>query len=818
MAMACRKVMVFPLVASAHDATLRYICPLAMRLPFLLAAACLAGAAFAQSLPSRLPGLGPATKAESAPAAQPPGPIDAPDASLEQRIADARAELERIGQQVATREGVPAGVPNDALIERRASAERLVRSYEQTLDNERILAETQRRRAELSAKAVAWTRFPTPPPYSLLLVDELRGAAAAARDRLQAAQSKMKLLEAQSDLGRERLSRAQAAVRQATERIESAPEGGRLLAAWERDSAELRARFEGAQLALTEGARRLAAAGADEARDELALLDKQLRVASASVTFPRADLDRILARLAAERQALEGEAVQVRARVDARRKAFEAAETELGAARRTAPGAAGGDERVARLERGLDLRRLQAQNAEIAYDLQRALIDVNSFSRSTWEGRFEIAAASDPAKKRATYEGVVGFLKRVEPWREYIANELAVVRGRTAQSENQIAVAGSPEGTAAARELLDVWREREAVYARVQSAIDRERATLERWKEEFEGVRGVRPYWAYGLDAWYAAGGVARSIWNFEMFTAEDTVEVDGRKITSTRSVTVGKSVGAVVLLVLGYLVVSWLVRRLERTLVGRFKAEPAAARIVRRWLQVILIAVLFVLALDLVKIPLTVFAFLGGALAIGFGFGAQVMIKNFISGVMLLIERPLKVGDIVQIGDIVGTVTNISIRSSTIRTADGIETLIPNSTFVESNVTNWTYSSPRVRRAVKVGVAYGSDTRKVSDTLLSVAERHGQILKDPAPRVIFEDFGADGLAFSLEYWIDYAKGADSRQIGSDVRFMIEKALAEAGIGIPFPQRDLHVDAAAPLRVEVVTRADTQRLRGAAPG
>jgi small-conductance mechanosensitive channel len=651
-----------------------------------------------------------------------------------------------------------------------------------------------------------------------VLVDDVGGAAGAARDRLEAAQSKVKLLEAQGDLGRDRLARAQAAVRQSAERIERAPEGQRALAAWEHDSTEARARFEGAQVTLTEGARRLALADVDEARDELAFLDKRLRVASASVTFPRADLDRILARLASERQTLEGEAAQLRARVDERRKAFEAAQAELGAARSAAAGTPDGEARVARLERGLDLRRLQAQNAEIGHDLMRALIDVNSFSRSTWEGRFEIAASSDPAKKRMTYEGVVGFLKRVEPWRDYIANELAVVRGRMAQSENRLAVAGSTEDVADTRNLLDVWREREAVYARVQSAIDRERATLERWKEEFEGVRGVRPYWAYALDAWYAAAGIGRSIWNFEMFTAEDTVEVDGRKITSTRSVTVGKSVGAVVLLVLGYLVVSWLVRRLERTLVGRFKAEPAAARIVRRWLQVILIAVLFVLALDLVKIPLTVFAFLGGALAIGFGFGAQVMIKNFISGVMLLIERPLKVGDIVQIGDIIGTVTNISIRSSTIRTADGIETLIPNSTFVESNVTNWTYSSPRVRRSVKVGVAYGSDTRKVSDTLLSVAERHGQILKDPAPRVIFEDFGADGLAFSLEYWIDYARGADSRQIGSDVRFMIEKALAEAGIGIPFPQRDVHVDTAAPLRVEVLTRAESPRLRGAAPG
>jgi small-conductance mechanosensitive channel len=505
----------------------------------------------------------------------------------------------------------------------------------------------------------------------------------------------------------------------------------------------------------------------------------------------------------------------VRATGQARRKALAAAQAELDAARMAAP--ADGGARVAALERALDLRSVQAQNADVGYDLLRALIDVNGFSRSTWEARFEIAASSDAAKKRATYEHVVGGLKQLNPWREYVANELAVVRGRIAQVENQLAV-GAAEDAAAALDLLAAWREREAIYARLQAAVNRERGTLERWKEEFEGVRGARPYWAYALDAGHAAASIGRAVWNFELFTAEDTVEVDGRKITSTRSVTIGKSVGAVLLLILGYLLVSWLVRRFESTMVGRLKAEPAAARTVRRWLQVILVGVLFVLALDLVKIPLTVFAFLGGALAIGFGFGAQVMIKNFISGVMLLIERPLKVGDIVQIGDIVGTVTNISIRSSTIRTADGIETLVPNSTFLESNVTNWTYSSPRVRRSVKVGVAYGSDTRTVADTLLGVAERHGQVLKDPAPRVIFEDFGSDGLAFSLEYWIDYAKGADGRQIASDLRFMVEKALAEAGIAIPFPQRDVHVDTGGPLRVEVVTRAESQRLRGAAPG
>jgi small-conductance mechanosensitive channel len=204
------------------------------------------------------------------------------------------------------------------------------------------------------------------------------------------------------------------------------------------------------------------------------------------------------------------------------------------------------------------------------------------------------------------------------------------------------------------------------------------------------------------------------------------------------------------------------------------------------------------------------VFAFLGGALAIAFGFGAQNLMKNLMSGIMLLVERPLKIGDLVQIGGTVGTVTNISIRSSTIRTGDGIETLVPNSALVENNVTNWTHSSSEVRQSVQVSVAYGSDTRKVSDTLLAQAERHGQILKQPAPRVLFQDFGADGLVFALQYWIDFARGVDGTQIASDLRFMTEKALAEAGIAVPFPQRDLHLGVTGPVQVEMLARAEPQ--------
>lgn len=120
------------------------------------------------------------------------------------------------------------------------------------------------------------------------------------------------------------------------------------------------------------------------------------------------------------------------------------------------------------------------------------------------------------------------------------------------------------------------------------------------------------------------------------------------------------------------------------------------------------------------------------------------------------------------------------------------------------------------MRRSIKVGVDYGASARQVSEVLLGVAARHGQVLKEPAPRVLLEDFGADALMFNLEYWIDYAQGADGRQIGSDLRFMIERAFADAGIGIPFPQRVVHIQAAPTVQENGADTA-TAPMAGTAP-
>ncbi|MCF7731849.1 MAG: mechanosensitive ion channel [Akkermansiaceae bacterium] len=169
---------------------------------------------------------------------------------------------------------------------------------------------------------------------------------------------------------------------------------------------------------------------------------------------------------------------------------------------------------------------------------------------------------------------------------------------------------------------------------------------------------------------------------------------------------------------------------------------------------------------------------------------------------------------DIVEADGIIGRIRRIGLRASIVRHFDGIDTLIPNSTLLENRVTNWTLSDSLLRHFVLVGVAYGSPTREVSHILLAVAAEHGLVLRDPAPEIRFEDFGDNALQFRLLFWFDSTK-TQRDPLASDLRFMIDKALAEAGIAIAYPQRDIHLDTAAPLRVELSRPPKIEPERGA---
>jgi small-conductance mechanosensitive channel len=261
--------------------------------------------------------------------------------------------------------------------------------------------------------------------------------------------------------------------------------------------------------------------------------------------------------------------------------------------------------------------------------------------------------------------------------------------------------------------------------------------------------------------------------------------------VTGRRSITLGKVVMVILILLVAYWITGWMSRLVEPLAVRRLKIEVNQARLIRRWVRVALILALVVFTLTWVKIPLTVFAFAGGALAIGVGFGTQTLLKNFISGIIILFERPFRIGDVLDVDGQQGTVTAIGIRSSVLRLWDHTEMLIPNSALLERSLTNWTLSNRMVRFNISVGVAYGSETRRVLAILTEVADRHGLVEKEPKPMALLTRFEESALGFELRFWVNVVLN-NPAIISSDLRQMIAAAFAEQGIVIAFPQRDIH--------------------------
>lgn len=179
------------------------------------------------------------------------------------------------------------------------------------------------------------------------------------------------------------------------------------------------------------------------------------------------------------------------------------------------------------------------------------------------------------------------------------------------------------------------------------------------------------------------------------------------------------------------------------------------------------------------------------GALGVGIGFGLQNIANNFISGVILLIERPVKVGDIIDVGGELGTVERISIRATTLRKFDQTQAIVPNGDLISTTVTNWTHDDRRVRVDFIVGVAYGSDTRLVERLIREAVNGHEKILDDPEPRIFFFEFGDSSLNFRILCYV--ADISERFATLSDLHFQIDEAFREHDVEIPFPQRDLHL-------------------------
>ena len=178
----------------------------------------------------------------------------------------------------------------------------------------------------------------------------------------------------------------------------------------------------------------------------------------------------------------------------------------------------------------------------------------------------------------------------------------------------------------------------------------------------------------------------------------------------------------------------------------------------------------------------------------LGVGFVAQNIINNFISGWILMWERPIRIGDTLEVDDTRGRVEAINTRSTRIRRVDGVHILVPNSKLLENTVINWNLVNTETRTSVKVGVAYGSSVREVEQLIYSAVGKLDGVLKTPAPAVMFDDFGDNALNFEVYYWLNASSEMERRKSRSDLRFLICEAFEKAGIVVAFPQRDVHID------------------------
>lgn len=726
---------------------------------------------------------------------------------LHLRLTEAQTELSALSSASSASTNLPPGATASEVTEQRLMAESLVRAYQEHLDQLAGWAEGRRRQKESEQQAATWRGFAEPPPYSILLLDELRDSVQSLSANVTASETTLDVLRTISDEAAVALKKSDERSRLLAEQLESEQDPARATRlTWLRGLEHLRNRLVTASAALNETRCLKVAAELAGHRQRAAFVRRQLAIASQRVRFSEADLRQVLDGLETGQGRLKKEIAEAELEAENRQRELTALRPELPPAV-TATAATGQVQLAhagASAEALADLRRAQVETSQQRLALLRRLADLAHNEHGLWQMRFAAFGTRDLARLREGYQRLEHLEHLIRIVRPHFRQQLELTASLIAEQRNRSHPrTGAQPDPAVLDQMMACFQQREDLAQRGLRGLDQFERLVLRWKEALDQQRAQLPATTRVRDLFSEFSSFATKLWQLELFVAEDTITVDGQAISGRRSVTVGKIVLALLLLAVGYWLSSLLARFLERLAIKRLKVERNQANLIRRWVRVVLLLALAVFSLVSVKIPLTVFAFLGGALAIGLGFGTQNLLKNFISGIIILFERPFRVGDVLDLGGHRGSVVSIGIRSSVLKLGDGAETLIPNSTLLENNLTNWTYSDRKVRFSLTVGVAYGSDTRRVAHLLTEAAERHGLVQKEPAPQVFFQEFGDNALTFEMRYWLDVVQ-QNSAQIGSDLRHMIAGTFAEHGIVMAFPQRDLHLDAARPLQIQIV--------------
>ena len=363
---------------------------------------------------------------------------------------------------------------------------------------------------------------------------------------------------------------------------------------------------------------------------------------------------------------------------------------------------------------------------------------------------------------------------------ELLSLFMALQRRRLAAVEAQSEAgasgqAASVEGPAVAHETIDV------------DAIDTQTRQLLNMLITVALLAGIYLVWRGSIPFFDVIG--ERALWTYN-------APVDGR--TVTRSVTLGGLLLAFLVLVITAVATKNIGGMLDIILLRRLELQADANYAIKTVTRYVMVGIGLVLASQLVGFEWSKAQWLVAALGVGLGFGLQEIVANFVSGLIVLGERPIRIGDVVSVNEVSGTVTRIRARATLVTDFENKEVLIPNKAFITERVVNWTLSSGVTRLLIKVGVAYGTDPESVQKILTDIVRAHPEVLADPPPSVFFTLFGESSLDFEVRVFVDGI--AKRLQTTHDLNVAIARAFAANGIEIPFPQRDLHVRTAEGLR------------------
>jgi len=654
-----------------------------------------------------------------------------------------------------------------------------------------------------------WKGFSEPPPFSLFMVDELLNEEFVIKAALKSAQASLENFERLLGAGLAELKAAEGEVNNGINAVNAAKADSEAAdaAKWRLDGALETVRLLGIRVGLADGSCAIQKDRIIALNLDLGLIQRKAAEAKKNSSLTDADLEKIK-RFSDERKAgfqkeFASLSKRLKVAIASRDKAKLSAATP--ATEAPDPIQAAALLELAKFRLRVAEGRIDAlQSVGESYEGLAALENILVMS---YTNRSLILRAKDPGEKAAKIESLVQIQDRLQAWVSVLRNEINETSADLSKLESRASSISSDD---ASFPLINEQRaaksEKITMLQRLSKAAVLQRRLLTRWLDEYapdSTPRNLRMRVKHlGVQTW----AVLKNVWQFKIMTFENKTEIDGRTIISKAPFTLGMLLGAILFFFLGYFIISRFTNRVQNAMITRGRVAQAQAKTLRNWLMLFASFFLVIGAFSVLGIPLTAFAFFGGALAIGFGFGMQTLIKNFISGIILLFERKVRVGDLLEVDGFIGRVVEINTRSSIIRNIDGMETLVPNSLFLENRVTNWTLSNSKIRRTLRVGVAYGTPPQQVMDVLLDAASRHGLVCKDPAPYAVFEDFGESALVFNLYFWLDLAGAANVSVVASDLRLIIEKRFEEKGIGVPFPQRDLRLSSDHPLQIQLVKK------------